>query len=70
VAEIYKPIFVDRMIFSRINKGELKKNHFGKRMDGIVMNEEGMKIFSREFEERLEKTITHKKIGKPVSNRW
>jgi CRISPR-associated protein Cas1 len=69
VAEIFKPIFVDRMIFSLINKGELKKNHFEKRMDGVVMNEEGMKIFSKEFEERLLKTITHKKIGKPVSNR-
>lgn len=69
VAEIFKPIFVDRMIFSLINKGELKKNHFEKRMDGVVMNEEGMKIFSKEFEERLQKTISHKKIGKPVSNR-
>ena len=69
VAEVFKPIFVDRMIFSLINKGELKKNHFEKRMDGVVMNEEGMKIFSKEFEERLGKTITHKKIGKPISNR-
>lgn len=69
VAEVFKPIFVDRMIFSLINKGELKKSHFEKRMDGVVMNEEGMKIFAREFEDRLQKTITHKKIGKPVSNR-
>ena len=69
VAEVFKPIFVDRMIFSLINKGELKKNHFEKRMDGVVMNESGMRIFSKEFEERLNKTIKHKKIGKPVSNR-
>lgn len=69
VAEIFKPILVDRMIFSLINKGELKKKHFEKRMDGVVMNEEGMKIFSKEFEERLQTTITHKKIGRPVSNR-
>jgi CRISPR-associated protein Cas1 len=69
VAEVFKPIFVDRMIFSLINKGELKRNHFEKKMDGVVMNEEGMKIFAKEFEERLLKTIIHKKIGKPVSNR-
>ena len=69
VAEVFKPIFVDRMIFSLINKGELKKNQFEKRMDGIVMNEPGMKIFSKEFEDRLNKTIKHRKIGKPVSNR-
>ena len=69
VAEIFKPILVDRMIFSLINKGELKNRHFEARMDGVVMNEEGMKIFSKEFEERLQTTITHKKIGRPVSNR-
>ncbi len=69
VAEIFKPILVDRMIFSLINKGELKNRHFEKRMDGVVMNEDGMKIFSKEFEERLQTTITHKKIGRPVSNR-
>ncbi|HML94285.1 MAG TPA: type I-B CRISPR-associated endonuclease Cas1b [Thermodesulfobacteriota bacterium] len=69
VAEIFKPILVDRMIFSLINKGELKNRHFETRMDGVVMNEEGMKIFSKEFEERLQTTITHKKIGRPVSNR-
>lgn len=69
VAEIFKPILVDRMIFSLINKGELKNRHFEKRMDGVVMNEDGMKIFSKEFEDRLQTTITHKKIGRPVSNR-
>lgn len=69
VAEVFKPILVDRMIFSLINKGELKKNHFEKRMGGVVMNEKGMKTFTQEFEDRLSRTIKHKKIGKPVSNR-
>lgn len=69
VAEVFKPIFVDRMIFSLINKGELKKNQFEKRMEGVVMDESGMRIFSKEFEERLNKTIKHRKIGKRVSNR-
>lgn len=69
IAEVFKPIFVDRMIFSLVNKGELKTKHFEKKVDGIVMNEEGMKIFSKEFEERLQTTVTHKKIGRPVSNR-
>lgn len=69
VAEVFKPIFVDRTIFSLVNKRELQAQHFENRLGGIVLNEEGMKIFSKEFEERLERTITHKKIGKPVSNR-
>lgn len=69
VAEIFKPVLVDRMLFSLINRGELKSKHFEKRMGGVVMNETGMKIFSKEFEERLARTVKHKKIGRPVSNR-
>jgi CRISPR-associated protein Cas1 len=69
VAEVFKPIFVDRMIFSLVNKRELQPQHFENRLGGVVLNEEGMKLFSKEFEERLERTITHKKIGRPVSNR-
>ncbi len=69
IAEIFKPVLVDRMLFSLINKGELKAKHFEKRMGGVVMNESGMKIFSKEFEERLQRTVKHRKIGKPVSNR-
>ena len=69
IAEIFKPILVDRMLFSLVNKGELKSKHFEKLMGGIVMNEIGVKIFSKEFEERLQRTIRHKKIGKHVSNR-
>ncbi|MGH7885417.1 MAG: type I-B CRISPR-associated endonuclease Cas1b, partial [Thermodesulfobacteriota bacterium] len=45
IAEVFKPVFVDRMLFSLINKGELKSSHFEKRMGGVVMNEGGMKIF-------------------------
>jgi CRISPR-associated protein Cas1 len=57
------------MIFSLVNKRELQPQHFENRLGGVVLNEEGMKLFSKEFEERLERTITHKKIGRPVSNR-
>lgn len=57
------------MLFALINKGELSKKHFEKRIDRVLMNETGMKLFSKEFEERLQRTVTHKKIGRPVSNR-
>jgi len=69
VAEVFKPVFVDRLIFSLVNKRMLKARHFEKRLGGVVLNQEGMKLFSKEFEERLQKTVTHKKIGRPVSNR-
>lgn len=69
VAEIFKPIFVDRVIFTLINKKMLKKKHFDKTVGGILLNEEGKRIFIKELEDRLLTTVNHRHLGKNVSNR-
>ncbi|MGQ9857012.1 MAG: type I-B CRISPR-associated endonuclease Cas1b [Fervidobacterium sp.] len=69
VAEIFKPIIVDRMMFSLINKGQIKKKHFVQHTNGIYLNEEGKKIVVEEFENRLESTIWNEKLKRNVSYR-
>ena len=69
IAEIFKPIIVDRTIFSLINKGMIKAENFEKRLEGIVMNKKGMETFVKEYEERLKSTINHKRLGRNVSYR-
>lgn len=69
IAEIFKPIIVDRIIFSLINKGIIKSNCFEEKMNGIVLNKKGMEIFVKEFDERIKTTIFHKGIGRNVSYR-
>jgi CRISPR-associated protein Cas1 len=69
IAEIFKPIIVDRTIFSLINKGMIKAENFEKRLEGIVMNKKGMETFIKEYEERLKSTINHKRLGRNVSYR-
>lgn len=69
VAEIFKPIIGDRLIFSVINKGIIKPSHFEEKLNGIVLNEKGKQLFVQEFDERLKSTIKHRKLGRHVSYR-
>ena len=67
IAEIFKPILVDRTIFKLTNKKEIKPNHFEKKMNACFLKDTGRKIFIRSFEERLKDTIKHPSLKKKVS---
>ncbi len=64
ISEVFKPIIVDRVIFSLLNKGQLNLNHFLSELNACYLNEEGAKIFVKSFEEKLNSTIVYKNIGK------
>lgn len=66
VAEIFKPIIIDRTIFTLIGRRMLTIKHFDKKLSGILLKDEGKKIFMQELDERLKTTIKHKKLGKHV----
>lgn len=67
LSEIFKPIIVDRIIFKVLNKKEIQEKHFDKKLNRCLLNEEGKKIFVRNFEEKLNETIQHRKLGRSVS---
>jgi len=67
IAEIFKPIIVDRLIFTLIGKKMLTKKDFEKDMGGISLKEKGRKLFVQEFDKRLGSTIAHKDLGRNVS---
>ena len=69
VAEIFKPILSDRVIFSLVNKGMLKEKHFLRELGGLYLNDEGRKIFIEEMEKKLNSTIRHRKLKRNVSYR-
>jgi len=69
VAEVFKPTFVDRLIFSLINKGQIKAKHFSDTAGGILLTEPGRKTFIEEWEKRLRTTIDHPKLKRKVSYR-
>lgn len=69
VAEIFKPIMVDRLIFTLINKKMLTKKDFDKHTDGILLSEAGRRTFVSELDNRMKTTVNHRHLGKSVSYR-
>lgn len=69
VAEIFKPIVVDRLIFSMINKKMLSKKDFDSHSEGILLSENGRKKFVAELDKRMKTTVNHRHLGKSVSYR-
>jgi len=69
VAEIFKPIFVDRLIFSLINKNQLKARDFSSGVEGVYLSEAGRQKYIEEWEKRLRTTIDHPTLRRKVSYR-
>lgn len=67
LAEIFKPILVDRLIFRLLNKKELKSHHFEEKMGGCFLKDKGKQVFITAFETRLKETIQHRSLGRKVS---
>lgn len=68
-ADIFKPVIVDRVIFTLLNCQQLKKEeHFEKSDEGgVFLNKCGKKIFLKEFEQKLDTLIVFK--GKSITYR-
>lgn len=69
VAEIFKPVIVDRVIFSLVNRGALTSKDFMSKTEGVFLNENGRKTFIQAYESRLKDTIQHPKLKRAVSYR-
>jgi CRISPR-associated protein Cas1 len=69
LSEIFKPLLVDRTLFTLLNKGQLKESHFDRAMDGCFLSEAGKKLYISTLEERLATTIRHRRLGRHVSYR-
>ncbi|GAB6395148.1 MAG: CRISPR-associated endonuclease Cas1 [Bacteroidales bacterium] len=67
LAEIFKPILVDRVVFKVLNKKEIQEKHFDNKLNKCVLNDSGKKIFVKAIEERLTETIQHRSLKRKVS---
>lgn len=67
LAEIFKPLLVDRIIFTMLNKKQLKASDFRMELNRCVLKEEARKAFVKSFEEKLSETIQHRTLKRNVS---
>jgi CRISPR-associated protein Cas1 len=67
LAEIFKPLLVDRTIFEVLNKGILNRKHFDESVGRVVLKETGRNKFVEQWENRLRTTFKHRSLNKSVS---
>lgn len=67
ISEIFKPFFVDRIIFKLVNKNMVGDEHFVKELNSCLLNERGKRIFLAEWDEKLKSTIKHRELNRNVS---
>lgn len=67
LAEIFKPLLVDRVIFKVLNKKMIQPNDFEEKLNSVVLKNAGRKVFVQAFEDRLNETIKHRTLARSVS---
>lgn len=67
MAEIFKPLLVDRVIFTLLNKRQIKASDFRQELNRCVMKDSAKKEFVKAFEEKMKDTINHRSLGRSVS---
>lgn len=67
IAEIFKPILADRLIFSMLNKNQITEKDFEEGLNFLYIKENARKEITKEMDKRLQTTIKHKTLGREVS---
>ncbi len=67
LAEVFKPLLVDRVIFKVTNKKMIQSSHFEENLNRVLLKANGRKIFVQAFEDRLGETIAHRTLNRSVS---
>lgn len=71
IAEIFKPLLVDTVIFTLINKRQLNiKKDFEYIDEMVILNEQGKKKFLNEWMNKLQTTVKHRKLNRKVSYQY
>jgi len=69
LAEIFKPILADRVIFTCLNQNRIQPRDFNTELNFCHLSEKGRKTFVKAYEEKLNTTIEHRKLKRKVSYR-
>lgn len=67
LAEVFKPILADRLIFSLLNKKQIQPSDFDNRLNSCLLKESGRKTVVKAWDEKLNETIKHRSLGRNVS---
>jgi CRISP-associated protein Cas1 len=67
LAEIFKPLLVDRLVFSLLNKRTIQASDFRQDLNQYCLKDSGRKIFVKAWDEKLSETFKHRNLNRSVS---
>ncbi len=67
IAEVFKPMLADRLIFSLLNKKQIQASDFDTKLNSCLLKDSGRKTVVRAWEEKLNETIKHRSLKRSVS---
>jgi CRISPR-associated protein Cas1 len=67
LAEVFKPILADRLIFKLLNNRQLSQRDFAQDLNCCYLKESGRKVVLKEWDARLQTTIEHRRLRRKVS---
>ncbi len=70
IAEIFKPLLGDRLIFSLLNKNQITENSFTEYLNYLHLKKEASQLIARELDSRMQTTIKHKELNRDVSYQY
>lgn len=70
LADIFKPILADRIIFRLLNRKQLTVDDFETDLNGCLLTETGRETYTRTLEETLDQTVAHPQLDRNVSYQY
>ncbi len=69
LSEVFKPSLVFQIIFKLVNMRMITLKNFSKKLNYCYLNEEGRRIFVKEFDNKLRKSKKHPLLKRSISNK-
>jgi CRISPR-associated protein Cas1 len=67
ISEVFKPLLVDRLLFSLLNKKQIQQDDFDHKLNSCLLKEKGRKTVLKAWDEKLNETIKHRSLKRSVS---
>ena len=67
LAEVFKPLLVDRAIFRLLKTRQIQPADFEERLGGVYLTESGRKTFVSHWDDRLRQTVKHRRLERKIS---
>jgi len=69
IADIFKPVIVERTIFNLVNNKVIDEGDFNREV-GVLLSNSGKRKFIASFDEKMNTTIKHPELGRNVTYRY